>query len=292
MARKISYTQYSMFQACPLQWKLSYVDELKSKDSSIELIFGTAIHNTIQNWLFVHFNESKTKANVYDMVGRFKADLMELFRTNFITDPNGDKLPVCDRDTFQEYYVDGVSILDWVKDKKNDVFPASGLQLVGTEIPLNVDLKPGLTFIGFIDLVIRNPKTKEIFIYDLKTSKRGWSFQKKDTKKTDQLLLYKKFYSDVFDVPLENINVEFLILKRKLSDNKYDKRVTSFEPPNKEVSINKMMTRFNSFIDIFDDEGNIKEGTEFNPMPSESNCRFCPFRNKKDLCPKGIDIAY
>lgn len=290
--RNISYSQYSMFHSCKHQWKLNYIDGLKTKDSSIELIFGTAIHETVQEWLFIHYNDEKMKANVYDMVGRFRAKLMELFRTNFVTHEDGTQHPICDRPTFEEYYLDGKAILDWIKAHKNDIFPASGMILVGTEIPLNVKVTEGVTFVGFIDMVVRNRKTKDYVLYDFKTSKKGWYFQKKDYKKTDQLLLYKKFFADMESIELNAISVEFMILKRKLGQSAFDKRVTTFEPSNALPSINKTMKRFYEFIDNFDEEGNVKNMDALAPSPSESSCRFCPFRNKKNLCLVGIDIQY
>jgi hypothetical protein len=45
---KISYSQISMYNDCPLRWKLNYVDELKIRESSIHLIFGSAMHEVLQ----------------------------------------------------------------------------------------------------------------------------------------------------------------------------------------------------------------------------------------------------
>ena len=50
---KISYSQYSIWANCPLAWKLRYVDDVKFDDSSINTVFGTAMHEVIQEWLEV-----------------------------------------------------------------------------------------------------------------------------------------------------------------------------------------------------------------------------------------------
>ena len=51
----------------------------------------------------------------------------------------------------------------------------------------------------------------------LKTSTMGWNkWQKKDENKTQQLLLYKQFYSKMYNHPIEKIEVEYFIVKRKL----------------------------------------------------------------------------
>src|SRR6056300_529326 len=63
---KISYSQYTMWANCPKQWKLTYMDGIKEFDPSIHLVFGTAMHETIQGWLKVVYGESPSKADEMD----------------------------------------------------------------------------------------------------------------------------------------------------------------------------------------------------------------------------------
>ncbi len=51
--RRISYSQWSMFAKCPMQWKLSYIDGLAPFQSSIDTCFGTAFHETLYKFLLV-----------------------------------------------------------------------------------------------------------------------------------------------------------------------------------------------------------------------------------------------
>ena len=60
---KISYSQLSMFSECPLRWKLNYIDKLRVSEPSIHLLFGTAMHEVIQTWLEVMYNDSIKNAN-------------------------------------------------------------------------------------------------------------------------------------------------------------------------------------------------------------------------------------
>ena len=53
MSSRISYSQISLYNECPLHWKLRYVDKLYISESSIHLIFGTAMHEVLQTWLEV-----------------------------------------------------------------------------------------------------------------------------------------------------------------------------------------------------------------------------------------------
>jgi hypothetical protein len=286
--RKVSYSQYTLWANCPLQWKLKYIDRLR-EPSNINLIFGTSIHEAIQKWMEKWYT-NKEKAKLFDMTEIFKDKLMELFKKELVTvNEDGTKTVLCDRATFDEYYLDGLGILEHVRKYAKDMFPEKGAELVGCEIPLSLEAVKGVKFVGFIDMVVRYPKENRIVIYDFKTSKKGWFYEKKDPKKLNQLLLYKHFYSKVFDVPTDNIEVEFIILKRKIAEDSewIQKRVSSFAPAQGNTSVKKAVTSFEEFLTIFDKNGQpILE--KLQPTPSDKACRWCMFKNRKDLCPSGV----
>jgi hypothetical protein len=127
-------------------------------------------------------------------------------------------------------------------------------------------------------------------LYDLKTSRSGWTQdQKSDPNKVGQLLLYKKFFAQQMNIDENDISVEFVILKRFVAENTefHIPRVSKFEPPNKAPSLRKNWERFQKFVDgAFDDEGNYI--TEQMVNPSATNCRWCVYRDKKDLCSYGV----
>ena len=80
-----------------------------------------------------------------------------------------------------------------------------------TEVKNNVFLN------AYLDIVLKDTISGHIIIIDLKTSTKGWSkYQKNDKVKTSQMLIYKKFYSELCDVPLNEIKVEYHILKSKI----------------------------------------------------------------------------
>ena len=66
MAR-ISYSQLSMFNECPKRWKLNYVDKLRVSESNIYLVFGTAMHEVIQTYLDIMYNNSVKNAEKLDL---------------------------------------------------------------------------------------------------------------------------------------------------------------------------------------------------------------------------------
>jgi PD-(D/E)XK nuclease superfamily len=271
-----------MWANCPHQWRLRYVDGHKHDTPGIALSFGTAMHDTIQKWLTILYNESPLKANTFDMHEFLKERLTELVKRDLLPE-DGEALTTLDE--VSEHYANGCDILDHVRKHAKDWFPKSHT-LIGVEVPLELEVAPSVTFKAYLDIVLYRKSAKIVYIYDLKTSKRGWwPAQKKDPKKTDQLLLYKRYYSEKFGVPMDNVKVEFIILKRQLSENEYDnKRVVGFEPANGTPSMKKADERFQKFLSVFNEQGE-PDISKLIATPSDSACKYCPFNNNVDLCP-------
>jgi hypothetical protein len=164
-------------------------------------------------------------------------------------------------------------------------YSKSGFELVGIEIPLNATIKTGVHFIGFIDIVIRDLASNEIVIIDLKTSTMGWNqYQKADKMKNSQILLYKKYYSELFNVPITKIKVEYQIMRRKLPEDSAFPipYISKHVPPNGTPSVNKVYDEFMEFINtVFDDEGSFKD-IPYPKVPGQNkkNCKWCEFMNR------------
>ena len=137
---------------------------------------------------------------------------------------------------------------------------------------------------------MKHVPTNLIKIIDIKTSTMGWNkWMKKDENKTQQLLLYKQFYSKQYNHPIENIEVEYFIVKRKLYENLDfpQKRVQKFSPASGTVSMNKVAKRLDTFIDLaFDEEGE-KTPKNIVATPSKKACRWCEF-NQTEYCNQGV----
>ena len=275
---RISYSQLSMFSECPQRWKLNYIDKVTESEPSIHLLFGTAMHEVIQTWLEVMYHDSVKNANKLNLEQRLHDKMMELFKQG---KEEYGKNP-CTLEEMREFFQDGVDILDFLKKRRADYFSKRGYKLIGCEVPIEVDLKKNVKIVGYLDLVILDEVTNTITIYDIKTSTQGWNkWMKKDENKTQQLLLYKQFYSKQYNHPIENIEVEYFIVKRKLWENAMfpQKRVQKFSPASGTVSMNKVAKRLNTFLDLaFDDEGErISENIE--ATPSKKACKWCEFKN-------------
>jgi hypothetical protein len=275
-----------MFSECPLRWKLNYIDDLSISEPSIHLLFGTAMHEVIQKYLEVMYYDSIKSANKLNLEQRLHDKMMEQFKLDkeaYGKDP-------CTLEQLREFFQDGIEILDFVKKRRADYFSKRGYKLIGCEVPIEVMLKKDIKMVGYLDIVILDEISNTLKIYDIKTSTQGWNkWMKKDENKTQQLLLYKQFYSKQYNHPIENIEVEYFIVKRKLWENAMfpQKRVQKFSPASGTVSMNKVAKRLDTFLEIaFDDEGN-RISENIIPTPSKKACRFCEFKNTEH-CKVGI----
>lgn len=280
---KVSYSQYGMYSTCQQQYKLNYIDKLGTSSANIHTIFGSACHEVIQHFLDVMYNVSKKQALTLNLE-QMLYDQMVLHFTKENEKMEDGMFP-CTKEELGEFYEDGKLILQYFRNKLDKLYSKSGFELVAIEQVLNAEVKPGVHFIGFIDILLKDKSTNEIIIIDLKTSTKGWSqYQKNDKVKTSQMLLYKKFYSEKYNVPLDKIKVEYQILKRKIFEGAdYPiPRISKFVPANGKPSVNKAWDGFITFVnEVFDDEGNFIQ-REYQPTKGKQ-CDWCEFKTRK-LC--------
>jgi hypothetical protein len=284
---KVSFSQYSMWSSCPHQYKLNYIDKLGESSSNVHTIFGTAMHETIQHYLSVMYGVSKKQADEINKDKLLLERMREAYKSE--ADKMSEGTP-CTQIQLEEFYGDGRRILAWLDKHMHKFYSKSGFELVGIEIPLNATIKTGVHFIGFIDIVIRDLASNEIIIIDLKTSTMGWNqYQKADKMKNSQILLYKKYYSELFNIPLQKIRVEYQILRRKLPEDSAFPvpHVSKHIPAHGSPTVTKVYDEFMQFIDtVFDDDGKFKD-IEFPKVPgaAKKNCKFCEFGNR-GICDK------
>lgn len=277
---KVSYSQYGMWTSCQQQFKLSYIDKLGESSANIHTIFGSAMHETIQHFLSVMYGVSKKQALLLDVESMLKEKLIEHFTTEKAKMTEGTP---CTQIELEEFFGDGRQILHYFKTKLDKLYTKSGFELVSIELPLNAEVRPGVNFVGFIDIVLKEVSSGKIIIIDLKTSTRGWNqYQKADKVKTSQMLLYKKFYSEKYNVPLDKIEVEYQILKRKISDTTEFTipRISKFVPANGKPSVNAAWKGFMEFVDsVYDEVGAVKQ-VDF-PTNKSKACDWCEFKSRK-----------
>lgn len=288
--KNISYSQLSIYNGCPFRWKLQYKDKKRKFTSSIHTVFGTALHEVIQNYLDVMYSQSGAAADRLQLDFRFQKTFIEEYQKQYKKNKNTH---FSSAEEMREFYEDGVEILKFFKKNRAKYFSRRGTYLVGCEVPLNIapnPIKPNLIFTAYLDVVIYEEAIDKFTILDIKTSTSGWKdYQKKDENKINQLILYKKFFSEQYNIPLEKIKVEFFITKRKIwEDSPYPiPRIQEFKPADGKIKLNNATQNLNKFLtECFNNQGKIKD-IEYPKQPSKWNCKFCPYADDDDLCGKG-----
>jgi len=281
----VSFSQYSMYYKCPRSWKLAYVDNLRKKESNIHLVFGTSMHEVIQDYLEMIYNQPHLDAESVD----WKAKLLQTMNTIADDERNLIDGKRCMTDEeFAEFIQDGNEILDYFlqEDVRRKYFSKTRHTLSGIETSIDLEVRKNVGYIGFLDVVLFDKINQKYKIIDLKTSTRGWNkWQKADESKTHQLLLYKVFYAKEFNVPLDKIEVEFIILKRKHDPDDVwsGDRIQRFVPPHGSMSSKEAWTSFNTFLnESFTKSGDYNMDYSFPKTPGKNkkNCRWCEFAKK------------
>lgn len=289
--KSISYSQMSMYMSCPKKWSLQYRDGHKIAAPSINMTFGTAIHETVQKYLHTMYEESGAQADRMNLEEYFEERFREAYAKEYANNKN---VHFSSPEEMREFFDDGIAILEFIKKRRSEYFSSRGWHLVGIELPIVISPDKrynNVLYNGFIDLVMYHEPTNEFTIYDIKTSTRGWGDkEKKDEIKQFQILLYKTYFSELFGVPVDNIDVKFFILKRKIWEESEfpQKRIQEFTPANGKTKIKKAKTALNTFIEnVFNLDGSFKD-TDHPSTPSKHACSYCPFNKRKDLCPSAF----
>ena len=285
--KRISYSQYSQWDSCPYKWKLNYIDRLSQFTDSIHTMFGTSMHEVLQTYLTVMYNDTVKMADALPLSDM----LLHRMRTNYVNimKRNGGT-EFCKQSDMEEFYQHGLIILEWFKKKRANYFSKKGYELVGIEVPINYELPNKIKFIGYMDVVIYDKVRDRYKIIDIKTSTMGWNkYQKADKNKTDQLLLYKQFYGAENNISLDKIDVEYFIVKRKLYEGLDfpQRRVQTFSPASGKPSVNKVITNLNQFIDESFTDGEHNVNHTYIKRPTKKNCKWCEFNQTKH-CDSGV----
>lgn len=288
--KNISFSQLSMYRSCPHKWALQYKDGNKFFSSTIHTVFGTALHEVLQHYLDVMYDKSAAAADREDTITMFEDALREEYTVQYKKNNNQH---FSSSEELREFFEDGCKIIKTFKSKRGGYFSKKGWYLVGCEVPIVVtpnNRYNNVKYMGYLDVVMYHEPTNTFKIIDIKTSTRGWNDKtKKDENKQFQLILYKQFFADQFNIPLENISVEFFILKRKVYDHPdYTiPRIQTFTPASGKVKLNKANKALSEFIvEAFNKEG--YKDKDYSPTPSKWDCTFCSFRDMPKLCSKSI----
>ena len=291
--KNISYSQYTMWKKCPKQWALQYRDGHKVYTPSVHTVFGKALHEAFQHYIQVMYDKSGAAADREDILEILKDKIREHYQDEYKKNNNQH---FSNPGELSEFYQDGVEILNYLKKNRGKYFSKRGWHLVGIETPITmppISSNPNVLFIGYLDIVMYNERLNKFKIIDIKTSTNGWKldYVKKDEDKQFQLILYKKFFAEQFNVNEKDIDIEFFITRRKVYEggDYPQKRFQMYSPPSGKIKIGRATQAINEFInECFN--GNTHNKKEMLPNPSKWNCTFCAFKENTNLCGLGGNL--
>ena len=290
--KNISYTQLSAWSECPHRWKLMYIDKMK-QPPSIHLSFGTAMHETLQEYMELMYNKGQQYADQFDASTDFQKRFMELYKAD--SEKLGENFAT--KEELIEFTNDGLNIIDFFLRHRQEHFQKHGWKLLGIEMPILIaphEDYPNVKLMGKLDLVMFDETMHRVVIWDIKTSTRGWGkYDKANKLKTSQMVIYKKYFAEQYNVPIDNIDVRYFIVKRKVPDNpKYaimKSRIQKFEPSSGKTTQNKMVKNVKAFIeDVFVDGSHMYNVDKtYEKLANKKSCRWCPFLNSEH-CDAGV----
>lgn len=279
--KSISFSQLSLYISCPLRWYRAYVLKEAPYVPTIHTTFGTAFHETVQEWLDVLYNRSVKEAEGVDLEANLETKLKEVYQKE--CEALGKHFSTAEE--LAQFYMEGCEILKYIKKNRISWFDSRDW-LVGCEIPIYTNLKGQFYFKGYIDVLIYDEILDKWIILDIKTSRSGWSSKvKADFLKTSQVLLYKEFLSRQFGIDPKKIEVKYFIVKRQIDENApylaMKKRVQEFSPVAGPRKVKQAVSMVSEFMEgALTDTGEYQD-REYEALPSATNCKYCLF---KDSC--------
>ena len=136
--KKISYSQYSQWAVCPHKWKLNYIDGLRTFKGNIHTLFGSAMHDVLQTYLTVMYNDNIKKADALPLASMLLHRMKKYYK-GIVEDLHGEE--VSSQEEMQEFYEHGLAIIEWFIKKRSMYFSKKGYELVGIEVPIDYERK-------------------------------------------------------------------------------------------------------------------------------------------------------
>lgn len=274
-----SYSEYSDWDACGLRHKLKHIDKIYLDSGSIHTIYGQIMHDALEE----RINHKKglveelTPPEVWAQ--RFMDDFNSYFEQAVFRDEEDKKKVKTLASKFVATFDNPInSVIDWLDTQFPEWEPVHAeIQIYE---PLSLNPKEGY-FKGFIDLVIKAPKynnkgknRKKIpnefvyFVLDWKTTEWGWTtWVKNNLRKQTQLLLYKNYYAKIANIPLDEISVGWILVKRKPKKGELPFELIIVPSPEEKVKNAVLMAR--QMVTLMNKQLYFKNYNE---------CLYCTFR--------------
>jgi putative RecB family exonuclease len=245
----LSFSSISQYQACPLRWFFKYIAGLPEETVSASLIFGCAIHASLQR----HFEELLAGNRPPTL-----EELLEVYHASW-AEREGQEV------TFTKW--DTLATLTALAARMLKAFQTSDLAnpngtILAVEEQLVGELVSGCpSVLARLDLVVET--TEEIVVSDFKTSRSRWSSEQAEDAAT-QLLLYQNLAQTLGHG--KKVRLQFGVLT-KTKDPVVETHAVANDP--------QQIARAYAIVERV---WNAIRAGHFYPAPSPLNCATCPYR--------------
>ncbi len=189
-----SHSRLSTFEQCPFKFKLRYIDEIVPEiEQTIESHLGKSVHETLE-WLYKKVIKEKKVATITELIDQYT----EAWSNSFTPE-----IKIVRRNlTAKDYFSKGVKFLIdyYIKHKPFE----DGTIELEKRILVKLDKEEKYKIQGFVDRIVKNPRTGEYEIHDYKTANTLPTKEKIDCDR--QLALYSIGIKETFNTT-KNVNL-------------------------------------------------------------------------------------
>lgn len=146
------------YDDCPRAYKFQYVDRIRTETTSVNLPFGTAIHDACTKWL-----TAQSTGKTADIADIFREGFQKALDTKIVSFPQ-DKLP-------NDFFEMGEALVTafpaaWIDSGLRVLMDVDGMPMV--ERRLEAEIRPGVVLSGQPDVVALDEKDR-VVVPDIKT---------------------------------------------------------------------------------------------------------------------------
>lgn len=170
---RFSYSSLSSFRTCPYSFKLTYIDKAE-RVGNFYGEFGSLTHKIFEKYF-------SGELEAYELSSYFE----ENFDTSIVSGP-----PSYPAGIVEKYKAAGMLFFDNFSFKKDDY------EVISIEEELKGEVR-GIKFIGKPDLILREKKTNNIYLFDYKSSAPFW-IDKRTGKEREDTQKLAGYYTQMY----------------------------------------------------------------------------------------------
>jgi len=198
----ISYSELKNWHHCPFYHKLVNIQKLKVFEGNEYTAFGTALHSVCEDLLTDEVDIPKP----------------ELFNQKFRDEIKKLKSEEINKKLIVDMFAQGGKLSEQVLPSLESYFDDCEVFMAEEKLYEPISGTDDYLFKGYVDLIVKEGDNYHII--DWKTCSWGWDSRKRSDKMIlYQLILYKHFFCQKYDISPDMVHTHFGLLKRTSKKN-------------------------------------------------------------------------